>query len=325
VQRPQRQRSRYRLLSIVISGLLLIVGAIVTVNKIDWREFTAIWMRLDARWLLVALLVYWLQYPLNSVRLHCVMRWLHQRAPENLPKLSFIFRITCASGFVAAAAPFGLVGDLAKIAALRFFGTLSSLDATRITLFDRVLGTQWMSLIGLAALPIQYAVGVGTEMIAVQALVFGSLIGALGALLTVRRVSSLPLLPLFAKVAPLFAGYGSLLAPRRSLVQFIIAFLNVATAWGTLCLLYRAFDLSPNLGLVALFIPFLQLINGVPLLYMGWGGREIAMVATLGAVSGFSASETLFVSSAWGIVLIIAGAVNGVFLLGVWDSSRSAR
>jgi len=38
-----------------------------------------------------------------------------------------------------------------------------------------------------------------------------------------------------------------------------------------------------------------------------------------------STSETLAVSIAWGVVLIITSAVNGVFLLGDWQITRSDR
>ena len=58
--------------------------------------------------------------------------------------------------------------------------------------------------------------------------------------------------------------------------------------------------------LVAAFIPLLQLINGLPFLYMGWGGREIAMAATLGAAGHLTVNETLAVSVIWGAVLIVS-------------------
>ena len=103
----------------------------------------------------------------------------------------------------------------------------------------------------------------------------------------------------------------------------IIALLNLISAWGTLYLLLRAAGLNMSPWLVAGFIPLLQLVNSLPFLYMGWGGRELAMAATLGATGSLTASETLAVSIAWGVVLIITGAVNGVFLLGDWQIARA--
>jgi uncharacterized membrane protein YbhN (UPF0104 family) len=124
------------------------------------------------------------------------------------------------------------------------------------------------------------------------------------------------------KIGRLFAGYRALLPPQRSAVQMVIALLNLLSAWGTLYLLLRAAGLNTNVWLVAGFIPLLQLVNSLPFLYMGWGGREIAMASTLGAASNLTLNETLAVSIAWGAVLIISAAVNGVFLLGDWRIAR---
>ena len=124
------------------------------------------------------------------------------------------------------------------------------------------------------------------------------------------------------KVARVFVGYRSILLPRRSAVQIVIALLNLLSAWGTLYLLLRAAGLNTNIWLVAGFIPLLQLVNSLPFLYMGWGGREIAMAATLGAASNLTINETLAVSIAWGVVLIMTGAINGIFLLGEWQRAR---
>lgn len=46
------------------------------------------------------------------------------------------------------------------------------------------------------------------------------------------------------------------------------------------------------------------------------------MAATLGAASSLTVSETLAVSIAWGVVLIVTGAINGIFLLGDWQLNR---
>jgi hypothetical protein len=55
---------------------------------------------------------------------------------------------------------------------------------------------------------------------------------------------------------------------------------------------------------------------------MGWGGRELAMTATLGAAGNFTISQLLAVSIAWGVVVVVTAAVNGIFLLGSWRLTR---
>jgi len=97
-----------------------------------------------------------------------------------------------------------------------------------------------------------------------------------------------------------------------------IASVNILLSWATLYLLLRAAGLTVNPWLVAAFIPLLQLVNGLPFLYLGWGGREIVMATTLGTMGSLTVSETLAVSIAWGAVLIVSSALNGAFLIGNW-------
>lgn len=323
VQRPRSWIGRipYRLLSLLVSGLLLAAGIAIVYHRLDWRDIAAVWTRLDPTLIAVAVVVYWLQYPMSSFRLHRVILWVTGRSASDAPPFRFIFRVVSSAGFVAAAAPIGLAGDAAKIAALRMFGTLSITDAARCALFDRVVGVQWICIFGLAAVPVQIGLGIGQELIVIQLALFAGLIGSVGILLMLPRTLALARHDFIDKIARVFAGYASLLSPRRSGVQLVIALLNLISAWATLLLLLQAAGLNTNVWLVAGFVPLLQLVNSLPFLYMGWGGREIAMAATLGA-TGLTVNEALAVSIAWGAVLIMSAAVNGVFLLGDWQIAR---
>jgi hypothetical protein len=46
------------------------------------------------------------------------------------------------------------------------------------------------------------------------------------------------------------------------------------------------------------------------------------MAATLGTVSGLSLNQTLALSAAWGVAVLITGIANSVFLIGDWTSHR---
>jgi Lysylphosphatidylglycerol synthase TM region len=325
VRRPWHARVPYRLFSFLLSVALLATGVAVVYQRMDWRSIVAVWTNLDPKLVAFAIAVYWLQYPINSYRLYRVIPWITGRPIAEVPPLWFLFKMTCCSGFVAVAAPIGLAGDVAKIAALRVFGTLSLTDAARCALFDRVVGVQWFSLIGLASLPFQAAAGLGPAIVLPQLALFAGLIAAVGVLLVLPRALTLIRGELVGKIARVFEGYHAVLSPERSAIQLFLALLNVLAAWGTLYLLLRAAGLTANVWLVAGFIPLLQLVNGLPFLYLGWGGREIAMATTLGATSGLSINETLAVSVAWGVVIIIMGVLNGVFLIGDWQvSSKKA-
>jgi hypothetical protein len=129
---------------------------------------------------------------------------------------------------------------------------------------------------------------------------------------------------ILTKVSGLFAGYAAMLTLRRLLVQLAITSVNLALVAATLCVLLLAVGLTPHFWLVVAFAPFIQLINSMPFLYMGWGGRELAMTTTLGAVGGLSTSEALSVSAAFGLTLMMSAAVNGLVLLGDWRSGKVA-
>lgn len=319
---PAVRRIPYRFLSLLFSVGFFAVGIAVMYHRINWSDVAAVWTSLNPYLVAAAVVLYWLQYGMNSYRLQRVIVWTVQRAAAQVPPLWFCFKLTCGSAFVATAAPVGLAGDAAKIMALRLFGDLSITDATRCALFDRVVGVQGLALLGLATLPIQIFTEVDPAIVLAQFALFSGLIAAIGILLAFPRALRLIPHDLAIQIGRVFAGYQSLLAPQRVLLQLTIAFLNTLGAWATLYLLFRAAGLNVNPWVVAGFIPLLQLVNGLPFLYMGWGGRELAMAATIGAVGNLTLNETLAISIAWGVVLIIAGAFNGVFLLGDWHTTH---
>jgi len=325
IESPQPQgRVPYRVLSLVLSGGLLVAGAVILYEKIDWRDVTAVWTNLDPKLVALAIAIYWLIYPINAFRFHRVILWTMVRLPENAPSLKFLFKLTCSAGFLALAAPIGLASDAAKVAALRLFGDLSITDSARCALFDRVVGVQWIAVIGLATLPLQWAAGIERGIVAAQLLLFAGLMAGVGVLLVLPRLLGFVRHPFIDRLARVFIGYRATLSPQRSAIQLAIALLNFVCGWGALYLLFHAAGLNINVWLVGAFTPLLQLVNSLPFLYMGWGGRELAMTTTVGAASNLTVSQTLAVSVAFGAVLIMTSVVNGIFLVGNWGKTGRA-
>jgi uncharacterized membrane protein YbhN (UPF0104 family) len=322
VEAPKpRGRVPYRLLSLLLSGVLLVAGGVILYGKIDWRDVTTVWTSLDPKLVALAVAIYWLVYPINTFRLHRVILWTMNRRPEHAPSLRFLFKLTCSAGFLALAAPIGLASDAAKIAALRLFGDLSITDSARCALFDRVVGVQWIAILGLATLPLQWTAGVEPRIVGAQLVLFVGLIAGVGVMLVLPRLLGLIRHQFIERLARVFVGYQAVLSPHGSSIQLVIALLNLLCGWGTLYLLFYAAGLSINVWLVGAFTPLLQLVNSLPFLYMGWGGRELAMAATLGAAGGLTESQIVAISAAFGAVLIMTSAVNGIFLIGDWRKS----
>ena len=311
-----------RSLSLVVSGVLVVACAIFIYRQDSWREIATILTRLDARWFAAAAVVYWLLLPLPSLRFQRITLWLMHPMPA-IP-LALMFKLTCSAAFVSVLAPVGGASEVTKVAALRALGRLSVLDAARCTLFDRVASAQCMALFGIAVLPAQYLTGMPLRLIGIELGIFAIVIAAVAVLLALPRTVNLfgGLIPL--RLAALFEGYPLLLQPRRLAWQMVLAFLNLFVLWLTLELLLAAAGMTVNGWLLAGLVPFLLIVNSIPLLYLGWGGRELAMAATLGAVSGLSVNEALALSAALGGVMMITAAASGVFILGDWRAHRGA-
>jgi uncharacterized membrane protein YbhN (UPF0104 family) len=312
-----------RFLSLGISGILIVGGAFVMYRWLSGPEILNMLRRIDWRWLILAIFTYWLQYPISAIRMNRVMHWLMQPKSPAPPSFRLILKVTLSSGFISVTAPVGLMADVAKIGALKYFGQMSTSHAIQCTLFDRVIAAQWMSLFALATLPLQWALGVPTSSIGIQFLVSAAFLVAIIVLLFLPNVLRIFDHVIVLKFAKIFSGYEMMFPLRRSAVQMVITAANLALVFATLYCLLRAVGLTANLAVIACFVPFLQVVNGVPFLYMGWGGREIAMAATVGVASGLSINQALVVSAIWGLTLILAGAVNGVFVLGDWHSHRT--
>jgi len=319
-----RRAPYLRFLSLGISGILIVGGGFVMYRWVSGPEILNMLRRIDWRWLTLAVFTYWLQYPITAIRMNRVMHWLMQSNSPAPPSFRLILKVTLSSGFISVTAPVGLMADAAKIGALKYFGQMSTSHAIQCTLFDRVVAVQWMSLFALATLPLQWALGVPLGPIGIQFLVSAGLLTAIIVLLFLPNVLRIFDHVIVLKFAKIFSGYEMMFPLRRSAVQMAITAANLVLVFATLYCLLRAVGLTANLAVIACFVPFLQVVNGVPFLYMGWGGREIAMAATVGVASGLSINQALVVSAIWGLTLILAGAVNGVFVFGDWHSHRTA-
>lgn len=310
-------------LSIALSALLLLVCVFVLYRSTDWREISAIVSRPHPAAFLAAIALYWCQFPVNALRFQRVVIWSRPAASTVTLPFKFILKLTCGAGFVAVVTPIGLIADASKIGALQFLAAMSTGEATRYTVFDRANAAQWISGLGLASLPAQLYAGVSPTIVIPQLLIFTGVLGCIAILAWAPPALAFLRNRILARFAGLFAGYAAVLTLRRSAVQLAITSTNLALVAATLCVLLVSLGLTPNVWLVLAFVPLIQLINALPFLYMGWGGRELVMATTLGAAGGLSMNEALSLSAAFGLTLMLSSAINGLVLLGDWRSGKT--
>ena len=153
------------------------------------------------------------------------------------------------------------MADIAKILAFRALTQLSLTDATRCAFFDRVVGLQWMAVLGLLTLPLQIIRGVASSIVITQMALFTSVVLGVASILITPKLLSLLRNKFIDRVAQLLVDYRVTLTPGRSAMQLVIAALNLTAAAATLYTLTLASGLSVNPWLVVAFIPLLQFIN----------------------------------------------------------------
>ena len=139
---------------LALAGSVALLGACLWVMsyRVDWRQLTSIWAEINPYLFVAAAISYWLQYPFFAYRFQCVTRW--SVIGFRTPSFGFFLRLVNSAIFLAVVAPVGFAIDAVKITALVVAGNLPKRDAFRCSLFDRVVGIQWLSIAGIATLPI---------------------------------------------------------------------------------------------------------------------------------------------------------------------------
>ena len=95
--------------------------------------------------------------------------------------------------------------------------------------------------------------------------------------------------------------------------QGFYAILYVAAVGLVFYFLSRAFQFDISPVLLVAFTPLILFVSNLPFLYAGWGGRELIVVVTLSGVGGARADETLVLSIAYGLAMLVAALPGAVF------------
>src|SRR5215204_56891 len=101
VIQSSRRPAAIRFLSLAVSGALIAGGGLLMYRWISGPEILDVLRRLDWRWLIPALLAYWLQYPINAVRMDRVIHWLRRPGLPPPPPFWLIVKLTLSMGFIS--------------------------------------------------------------------------------------------------------------------------------------------------------------------------------------------------------------------------------
>ena len=313
--------------SSLISFVLLLVLGLGIYGKVDPVVIMRIGLGMDPAWGMAAIAAILPLFAVNALRLSVVIRWL----VGGPPPFAQMLRLTFISAFVTIGAPIGALGDVARVVVMRVLGGLRSADAIRSVLYDRIIGMLGMIAVGVMVLPLQLFTPLGTAKIVGQALVMGA--GTLGLVFVIVTSKAIGR-TMWARrstwlvhVVDTIGGFeAAMCRPSRLGAQFLIAIANTAVLIATLWALAHGMQIAiPFWGLV-LFVPVIQIVNNLPIFYMGWGGREAAMLGTIGLIADVPHNQVIALSIAYGLLAMLVTLPGGMLLaLARWRRKPAAQ
>jgi hypothetical protein len=231
-------------------------------------------------------------------------------------RLASLLRLQLVSQFVAHGAPISALADVAKVAILSLRFSLSPGAALRIVVYERVLGAIAVICLGTIALGFQFLFSVPLHVLKIEALVWAGGIGGIVVLIGLSRLKIVTGIGLLDKAIRGIFTIGALLfQPRLVLTLLLSSAAQLVLMAAAFLVLGNSMHLVVPVSQVVLFMPFVFFVASLPIFYLGWGGREAAVVLTLGSVSSMSSSEAVALSVAFGVCVLLAALPGGVFWL----------
>jgi len=306
----------------MLSGLLLAGVAWLCAGRIDLQIIGGKLASVDPLVASLAFVLLLAFSPFNAYRLKSVAAWV---AGARLSYLALV-RVTCIGYFVAAAAPIGLLGDVAKVGLMRPATGLTWRSAIQSVFSDRASGAVFVACLGVLLLPLRLMLGASAAALRVEAAVFLLVLGGTAALVLVPPRLAGPGSRFREAIGSLLAALARLFADtRRIAAQLAFASANLLLMLGVIFLLARGLAIPVDALQLVQFVPVIMLVSSLPLLYLGWGGREMIMVSTIGSLPGVSANDALSLAISIGGLGMLAALPNGLFLLTGWQRKPQTR
>lgn len=310
-----------RFASIGVSIGLLALLAFSMMAKTDWEHVSRTLLTIDPIWLGAAILVLWLNFPLNTHRFALVVGWLTGQRPA----FAATFKITWVGSFVSMCAPFAALGDVARAGMVHWVMKLSLGHAAQAVLFDRGLSMLGLMMIGLAATLWQFDLTLPEHFAMTQIGVMAACLSGMALVMLGHRFIPWPMNRIgnFLKSCcmTLVTIVGQ---PKRLAVQLLLAGCNVLTYTGCMYCLSRGMGIELALVSLMMLAPLVLLISNLPIFYMGWGGREATMLLLAAAILPHEVPSTMLaLSLAYGVATIITILPGGLFLIGLQPQEKN--
>jgi uncharacterized membrane protein YbhN (UPF0104 family) len=309
VPRSARRHAMAALRLVVTVGLLWFLAA-----KIDISRAGELISHAPATLLVAAVATLAATTPINALR----WRALLPPGPP-LPTAFTLFKILLVGIFFNQVLPSGIGGDAVRAWRCRRLGIGLGV-AVRSIMLERASGYAVFVALYAAGLPtLLHAIGDVQQRWAVLLVLAASVAGLVTLLILDKLPRAVVRLPVIAWLAALSVAARQFCSdPRRLVPNLILS----ASSVGLTVLGYKLVGdgVGATLGFATwlVVIPPVTLIQLVPISVAGWGVREAALVALLGAF-GVQPAAALATSVLFGLCQIAVALAGGLVWLGGWD------
>jgi glycosyltransferase 2 family protein len=251
------------------------------------------------------------------------LRWhLILSAASASPGPAILLKIVLVGFFFNQVLPTGVGGDAVRAWRCCKLG-IGLGTAIRSILLDRACGYVVIVAVYTAALPtLLHVLPEARERAGVVVVLVAAIVGLLG-LVSIDLLPRLLLrLPLISSLAELSRESRTLfIHPQRCSPVLGLSVLSIGLSVVAFKLIADAIGSSLSLGLWAMVVPPVALIQLLPVSLAGWGVREAALVVALGSF-GVPPEVALATSILVGLCTIVVGLPGGLIWLTDWDVSH---
>jgi hypothetical protein len=295
----------------LVSSLALLCLTFALLRSQNVGTLLDAWKKLDTASILISVICVQGMLLASAWRLRIIMA----AAGVGKVGLASLFRLQLIVQFVAHGAPISALADVAKVALLAMRFNLMARTAFRMVVYERILGAVALVCLGAAALGFQLEFSIPPHAFRIEAAVWAIGLTGIALLIGFSRLRILTGIALLDKVVRGIDSMGDFLLRPPFVASLLlscamqVAFMAVAFA-----VLASAMHLDYSFIQVLLFIPFIFFVTSLPIFYLGWGGREAAVMVTLGTTS-IGSSEAVALSVAFGLCVLLGALPGGIFWL----------
>jgi uncharacterized membrane protein YbhN (UPF0104 family) len=233
-------------------------------------------------------------------------------------------RIQMVAVFAAHGAVIPGLADAAKATLVKLRFGISAVRSVKLIVYERMCAVLGYMMVGLLATPVLYFMRVRPSLVVIP---LGLWLAGLAGLAVFLYLGDRQIFTGYTTIDRLISvlvRVGELYKQRGSFTAlFLSALIQLLFVAATFLLLSRAMAMPIEGAAIFLFMPLIFLVGSLPIFYMGWGGREAVVIATLGSVAHLPIAESLALSAAFGVVVFLA-SLPGAALWLMRPSMRTA-